>query len=343
MADIFTDPSERDALVNDVAGRRGVAAWVIEKDLWVCWTLARLNEIDGIPQLTFKGGTSLSKVYRLIERFSEDIDLTFSRDGWGFEGERDPLGAALSGKKRQALVDEIGERSTRVVRDVVVPGLHAACERHIGLSGWSVVIDADDPQAVLFTYPKPTAGYGYGQPPVKNEFGARGDPWPTSRKTISAYIEETHGGTAPSATAEVIALDPERTFWEKVTLLHALHHATLAKPDKNVHRLSRHVYDVHRIWNAASSGQLHERQAVVVSRSSSGRPGTRATFDLNCAPLRSPRRACGLRGDGVLSSQGPTPTTRSRRSGIDGTRTLESLRSPPIRDTVIACFTKHQS
>ena len=70
MADIFTDSSERLALVNDVAGRRGVAAWVIEKDLWVCWTLARLNEIEGIPQLTFKGGTSLSKVYGLIERFS---------------------------------------------------------------------------------------------------------------------------------------------------------------------------------------------------------------------------------------------------------------------------------
>ena len=127
MADIFTDPSERHALVNDVAARRGVAAWVIEKDLWVCWTLARLNEIEGIPQLTFKGGTSLSKVYGLIDRFSEDVDLTFSRDGWNFEGERDPLRPGLSGKKRHALVDEVVERATKVVRDVSVPGLHGHC------------------------------------------------------------------------------------------------------------------------------------------------------------------------------------------------------------------------
>ena len=293
MADIFTDPSERDALVNDVAGRRGVAAWVIEKDLWVCWTLARLNEIDGIPQLTFKGGTSLSKVYGLIERFSEDIDLTFSRDGWDFAGERDPLAAGLSGKQRQALVDEVGKRSTKVVRDVVVPELRAICTREIGAAGWSVEIDALDPQAVLFTFPKPTAAYGYGQPQVKIEFGARGDPWPTSRKVIASYIEETHRGTAPTASTEVTALDPARTFWEKVTLLHALHHGTRAKADKNVHRLSRHVYDVHRIWNAPKlrTSLLNAKllHAVVANKQvffkeTKARYELVTTFELNCAP-----------------------------------------------------------
>lgn len=176
MPDIFNDAGERGDTVNNVAATMGVAPWVIEKDLWVCWTLARMNELEGIPQLTFKGGTSLSKVYGLIERFSEDIDLTFSRDSWDFVGERDPLGAGLSGKKRQALVDEIGERSTKVVRDVVVPGLRAVCAQRLGASGWSVEIDADDHQAVLFTFPNPTAAYGYGLPLVKIEFGARGDP-----------------------------------------------------------------------------------------------------------------------------------------------------------------------
>ncbi len=293
MPDIMTDRSERDALVNDVAARRGVAAWVIEKDLWVCWTLARLHEIDGIPQLTFKGGTSLSKVHGLIERFSEDIDLTFSRDGWNFVGERDPLSAGLSGKKRQALVDEISERSATVVRDVVVPELRAMCTRDLGASGWRVEVDDIDRQAVLFTFPNPVASYGYGQPQVKVEFGARGDPWPTSRRTIVSYIEETHGGTTPTATVEVTALEPERTFWEKVTLLHALHHGTRAKPDKNVHRLSRHVYDVHRIWNAPKlrtsilSAKL--LRAVVENkqiffRETKARYELVTNFELNCAP-----------------------------------------------------------
>ncbi len=293
MADIFSDPSERAALVNDVAATRGVAAWVIEKDLWVCWTLARLNDIEGIPQLTFKGGTSLSKVHGLIDRFSEDIDLTFSRDGWNFEGERDPLRPDLSGKKRQALVEEVGERSTKVVRDVVVPGFRAVCMSHIGSSGWRVDIDAADAQAVLFTFPNPAATYGYGQPQVKIEFGARGDPWPTSRKAILPYLEEEHAGTAPSAVTEVIALNPERTFWEKVTLLHALHHGTTAKPDKAVLRLSRHIYDVHRIWNTpALRTSLLDRkllQAVVENktvffREAKARYDLVTRFELSCAP-----------------------------------------------------------
>lgn len=310
MADIFTDSSERDALVNDVAGRRGVAAWVIEKDLWVCWTLARLNEIDGIPQLTFKGGTSLSKVHGLIERFSEDIDLTFSRDSWDFVGERDPLGVGLSGKKRQALVDEIGERSAKVVRDVVVPELRTVCLRDIGRAGWSVEIDVVDPQAVLFTFPNPSAGYGYGQPQVKIEFGARGDPWPTSRKKVVAYIEETHSGTAPTAVTEVTALDPERTFWEKVTLLHALHHGTLAKADKTVHRLSRHVYDVHRIWHTEKlrTNVLNAQllRAVVENKQvffkeNKARYDLAEKFELSCAP--HPDLATAMRTDfGAMES-----------------------------------------
>jgi len=293
VPDIFSDPSERGPIVDNVAATRGVAPWVIEKDLWVCWTLARLNEIEGMPQLTFKGGTSLSKVHGLIDRFSEDIDLTFSRDGWGFEGERDPLRTDLSGKKRQALVDEISGRSTKVVSDVVVPGLCAACRGHIGLSGWSVEIDAADAQAVLFTFPNPTAAYGYGQPQVKIEFGARGDPWPTSRKVIRPYVEEDYDGTAPAAVTEVTALDPERTFWEKVTLLHALHHGTAAKPDKNLHRLSRHMYDVHRIWKttALRTSLLDSTllQAVVDNktvffRETKARYDLVTKFELNCAP-----------------------------------------------------------
>ena len=215
--------------------------------------------------------------------------VTFSRCGWDFVGD----GAGLSGKQRRALVDEIGERSTKVVRDVVVPKLSAICTRDIGASGWNVEIDADDPQAVLFTFPNPTAGYGYGQPQVKIEFGARGDPWPTSRKTIASYIEETHTGTAPAASSEVTALNPERTFWEKVTLLHALHHGTLAKPDKNVHRLSRNVYDVHRIWktpklrtnllNATLLRAVVENKQVFF-KETKARYELVTSFDLNCAP-----------------------------------------------------------
>jgi len=248
MVDIFTDARERDALVSYAAAERGVAPWVIEKDLWVCWLLARLHEVPSIPGLTFKGGTSLSKVHGLIHRFSEDIDLTFSRDGWGFEGDRDPLGEGLSGKQRARLVDEIAQRSVAVVRQIVVPGLQQICRDALGERGWAIEIADDDAQAVLFRYPSPSAPYTYGAPVVKAEFGARGDPWPTVAQVVKPYLEEMVPGIAEAATVVVTTLSAERTFWEKATLLHALHHGTLTHPEKRVDRLSRHVYDIHQMW-----------------------------------------------------------------------------------------------
>lgn len=255
MADLFTDAEERKVLVDDVAARKGVAAWVVEKDLWVCWTLARLLEIPGLPEMTFKGGTSLSKVHRLVDRFSEDIDLTFSREGWGFEGDRDPLNDSLSGKKRQALVDEIAARSEEVVRDLVVPGLRDACAP-LQPGDWTVEISSADPQAVLFRFPQPSSTFSYGLPVVKVEFGARGEPWPTSRHIVRPFVEEEHPTLAASAVALVSTLEAERTFWEKATLLHALHHGSLARPDKKLERLSRHLYDLHRMWQR---GELRTR------------------------------------------------------------------------------------
>lgn len=248
MGDIFRDAEERVDLVNNAAAERGVAPWVIEKDLWICWLLARLHEVPGIPGLTFKGGTSLSKVHGLIQRFSEDIDLTFSRDGWGFEDDRHPLAGGLSGKRRQRLVDEIAARSVEVVRDVVVPGLERICRDALGEEGWAAAIAADDPQTVLFTFPSPGATYTYGAPVVRAEFGARGDPWPTASRVVKPYLEELHEGTAKAGVVDVMTLEAERTFWEKATLLHALHHGTLANPDKRVERLSRHIYDIHQMW-----------------------------------------------------------------------------------------------
>ena len=92
------------------ASRLGTLPGYVEKDFWVCFVLDALyNGLpDGHPKLLFKGGTSLSKAFGLIERFSEDIDLVVHRDGLGFEGDRDPTMAGdLSGKKRDALFKEL--------------------------------------------------------------------------------------------------------------------------------------------------------------------------------------------------------------------------------------------
>src|SRR6185312_11435099 len=85
------DASDRAALFGQTGAARGVANTVIEKDFWVCWTLKRLFEMPkkDAPTLIFKGGTSLSKAFGAIRRFSEDIDLSFDRADLGYTGDRD--------------------------------------------------------------------------------------------------------------------------------------------------------------------------------------------------------------------------------------------------------------
>jgi len=77
--------AERQPYFEETASRRNSTTTAVEKDFWVCWTLKHLFALDGVPELRFKGGTSLSKIFRLIDRFSEDIDISIDRAalGWG--------------------------------------------------------------------------------------------------------------------------------------------------------------------------------------------------------------------------------------------------------------------
>lgn len=245
---LFQDAEARGGVIDQVASEIGADATIIEKDLWVCWTLARLHEIPGMPRITFKGGTSLSKVHRLIDRLSEDIDLTFSRDGWGFVGDRDPLGEGLSGKQREKLKDEVSLRAASIVRGVVLPALRDACATHLR-GRWSVEVDEDvaDKQTLNLYYPT-ARSYAYTKPLVIMEFGARGEPWPTAVHRVRSMVEETYEGGAPETVCGgVETLAPERTFWEKATLLHELHRRSLTS-SPSTFRQSRHLYDLHRMW-----------------------------------------------------------------------------------------------
>src|ERR1700726_4134436 len=96
-------PAERQPYFEEPAAPRNSTTTAIEKDFWICWTLKHLFALTGIPELRFKGGTSLSKVFNLIERFSEDIDISLDRDALGFTGERDLANPKLSNTKRKEL------------------------------------------------------------------------------------------------------------------------------------------------------------------------------------------------------------------------------------------------
>jgi Nucleotidyl transferase AbiEii toxin, Type IV TA system len=252
-------PGDRRDLFTEAAAERGnISAAVIEKDFWVCWTLKQLFGLDTAPaRLIFKGGTSLSKVYGVIERFSEDIDLSLNREDLGFVGEHDPY-AANSGKKAKALVEEIVALCrTKVVR-VLGPQLEERIESVLGppdvVEGWSLEGDAGDPQTIYFKYPAGIGSGGQGGPGsyiprvVRLEFGARSDHWPAEEHEIRPYAADAMPEQFKSPACRVNALSAERTFWEKATLLHALAHKPLQKSLGE--RMSRHYYDVARLYQS---------------------------------------------------------------------------------------------
>lgn len=243
---------DRAALFGETGAGRGVADTIIEKDFWVCWCLKR---IFGLPKgttatLVFKGGTSLSKAFGAIRRFSEDIDLSFNRAELGYTGDRDPEKEAISKKQAARLIDALVGDVTRHIAEKLVPALRAAIVEQLGEpvnDEWSLEIDASDAQTVNFHYPTalPAAEYegmAYITPRVKLELGARGDPWPTEVKIIRPYAADDYSDFFEDPDTSVIVLSAQRTFWEKATALHAEAHRPAESPTPQY--FSRHYYDL---------------------------------------------------------------------------------------------------
>jgi hypothetical protein len=240
-------PDERLQFIAEAADRTGRSSVVIEKDFWVCWTLGQIFSLPEFGKhMTFKGGTSLSKVYKLIHRFSEDIDLSFHREFLGFGGEHDPA-SATGGKERGRRLDALMLQCAKIINERFVPALHQSIGRTLGESGWRLEIDNNDQQTVLFHYPQAFSGqHNYLKPIVKIEMGARSDHWPTEDKKIESYLHEEFPEQLPEAgCCTVNVLAAERTFWEKATILHAEYHRDLSKPADE--RTSRHYYDLFQI------------------------------------------------------------------------------------------------
>lgn len=229
--------------------RLGLPAASLEKDFWVCWTLKQLFELEKWGQnLTFKGGTSLSKGWGLIDRFSEDIDIVIDRGFLGFDGEKSPE-AASSQKKRKFLLDAMRMESqnfihndlknslTRVFRDLLPSGY-----------GWNLesAPEEEDPtgQTLLFHYPDTFAGRAvYVRPVVKIEMGARSDNEPAETPIIHPYLFDVFPDVLGPSDFPVRALSPERTFWEKAMLLHEETYRPKGKKRQQA-RLARHYYDL---------------------------------------------------------------------------------------------------
>jgi hypothetical protein len=143
---------ERTELLDEVSRRRNLAPAILEKDYWVCLTLGALFSLPDIGEhLVFKGGTSLSKVFGLIDRFSEDVDISFHRDYLGFADDDHDPEAADSNKQQKARIEDLQTACVTCIRESLLPALSTKMASIVGTTGdWSIEVDALDPQTLLF-------------------------------------------------------------------------------------------------------------------------------------------------------------------------------------------------
>lgn len=239
------DAADRRDLFTEASIRRGIAAAIVEKDFWVCWTLKRIFELTDGKHIVFKGGTSLSKVFGLIGRFSEDLDLSVQRDRLGFAGANSP-DLMKSRTQRKEAVERLRLTCSAFIRDELAPALQASFASNLRTDTyWSLDADTIEPMTVHFTYPaslSPDTLLEYIRPAVKLEFGAGADPYPIGVHAIKPYASDEYPDQFQHASCNVVALEAERTFWEKATILHAEFYRPVDKPTPE--RLSRHYSDL---------------------------------------------------------------------------------------------------
>lgn len=238
------------------AARLGTTSQNVEKDFWVCWTLdALFNGLpEGGPRLLFKGGTSLSKGFGLISRFSEDIDVTVFRDDIGAPASIADL-EALSAKRRRVRLDAIRDACRAYINGPMREALAAILETRLTAAGLDraparVEPDEGDPdgQTLLIWYPATTPRSDYVRAAIKIESGAKSALDPHREIAIKPYVDDDLPALDLTVPA-VRTVEPARTFWDKVVILHGLRSWFDRRGELKGggQRVSRHYYDIHRL------------------------------------------------------------------------------------------------
>lgn len=246
MDEHFLNLSSKDRIevLEIAASKTGRPAHLLEKDVWVVWALSALFDSELANDLTFKGGTSLSKAYNAIDRFSEDLDLTY--DIRKLIGDLNTGEEGIPSSKSQAdkWTKVVRERLPEWIKSSVIPILddtisklpaqhgEASSQIHLEIRG-----AAQD--QLLINYAPLKQGTGYVSPHVILEFGARATGEPHEKLPIYCDME-SHVSGVIFPTASPIVMKIARTFWEKATAAHVFCAQGRIKGD----RYSRHWYDL---------------------------------------------------------------------------------------------------
>ena len=271
-----------------VAEKRGIRSAYVEKDYWVCRTLGVLmKQRPYQPKCFFKGGTSLSKGFDLISRFSEDIDIVFSRAGLDIKDADDPTDPAreMSKTRRKALLDEVKSKSAAHMSGALVEKLTAS---HPGCK--VQYVDGPPEWFVSVEYDAVCEKDAYARPTIKIEGGARGALVPTIERGIVPYVQdalETAKLNLDLRINKMTMIRPERTMLEKLVAIHGFNskcaNVDPEKRPKDGNRHSRHFYDVAQIAQTTyGTKALNDPElfAGVVSHSALTFPGAGSRYDL---------------------------------------------------------------
>lgn len=227
---------QRRELFAEAAARLGMTPAVVEKDFWVTWMLDRLfanPQLAGL--LMFKGGTSLSKAYGLIERFSEDIDLILD---WRILSQDDPL-ADRSRTKQNLLNESIDQQAKTYIAGPLLTQIS-----DVAGDICRCVVGMDDAHVIEVHYPAAFPDT-YLRPELRLEIGPLAAWLPHETQAITCYAAQAFPKQFTRQTVPVRVIQAKRTFWEKATILHHEAHRPADSPLPA--RYSRHYYDLARM------------------------------------------------------------------------------------------------
>ena len=236
-------PEERRiAILNQASNISGLPAIAIEKDWWVTLALKASFELKYSPSIVFKGGTSLSKSWNLIERFSEDIDLAIDRKFFGFDGDISKSQIKNLRKKSCEFI------STTFLEDLTKQFTEWKVIDECKLNAQPITDSDKDPQVIEIHYNSVFDKSDYLPQRVLIEVSSRSLMEPSESREINSILSDAFPDQAFTTEAfSISTVIPERTFLEKIFLLHEEFSQDTAKI--RIDRLSRHLYDLEKLMD----------------------------------------------------------------------------------------------
>jgi hypothetical protein len=254
---------ERGEIIDFYAKKTGVNFDIIEKDIWVCYALDKIFTNDNLKdKIVFKGGTSLSKAYHILDRFSEDVDLGINKDVLDIKG---------SSKRPEKIAHRLIEATKDYAENFIYPELKKTFESTLKKEDWSLTPSKTERDVFLFKFPSAASkdspikspdnsnSYGYITRNIRLEFKALGEVWPSKSSTIKPYIKEIVPDLFMESKVEVI--DLRRTFIEKLFILDSI---AKRPEDKSIRgdRFSRHYYDVYSIIKSGKVRNISKNKNI---------------------------------------------------------------------------------